>query len=449
MPEPPRFSEGARQAVHITMGAVALVLRFATWWEAAILAGVAVAINAHVLHRIPGWSLHRESEKGRRYLSGVTLYPIAILVLILVLPARLDIVAAAWGILAFGDGAATIAGRRLRSPAIPWNPSKSLAGSLAFVVFGGAAGALLCVWCRPPIIPAPYMWFSVAAPLVAAIAAAAVETIPVRLDDNVSVPATAAAVLWWLSLFSEDSFAGFASAPVAAIGAAFLVNAVVSVAGYLLGTLTISGVIGGAIIGIVIVLTVGWAGWVLLLATFGMAVVTTRIGLRRKMRLGIAEGRGGRRGAGNALANTGVAAAAAVLATVSYAPTAALIAFVAALAAGGSDTMASEVGKAFGRPRLFPTFRPVPPGTPGGVSLIGTAAGLAGAIGLAALGAATGLVSWEALLPITAGATIGAFAESAMGATLEERGVLNNDLLNFLNTAIAAATAILIAKSLR
>ena len=36
-----------------------------------------------------------------------------------------------------------------------------------------------------------------------------------------------------------------------------------------------------------------------------------------------------------------------------------------------------------------------------------------------------------------------------MGATLEERGVLNNDLLNFLNTAIAAATAILIAKSLR
>ncbi len=180
MPEPPRFSEGARQAVHITMGAVALVLRFATWWEAAILAGVAVAINAHVLHRIPGWSLHRESEKGHRYVSGVTLYPVAILVLILVLRARLDIVAAAWGILAFGDGAATIAGRRVRSPAIPWNPSKSLAGSAAFVVFGGAAGALLCVWCRPPIVPAPYMWFSVAAPLVAAIAAAAVETIPVK-----------------------------------------------------------------------------------------------------------------------------------------------------------------------------------------------------------------------------------------------------------------------------
>ena len=294
------------------------------------------------------------------------------------------------------------------------------------------------------------MWFSVAAPLVAAVAAAAVETIPVRLDDNVSVPATAAAVLWWVSLFSEDSVAGFASAPVAVIGAAFVVNAVVSVAGYLLGTLTISGVIGGAVIGIVIVLTVGWAGWVLLLATFGMAVVTTRIGLRRKMRLGIAEGRGGRRGAGNAFANTGVAAAAAVLAAVSYAPTAALIALRRRTRRWRQrhDGQRSRQGMGPAACCSRPSGR-VPPGTPGGVSLVGTAAGLAGAIGLGALGAATGLVSWEALLPITAGATIGAFAESAMGATLEERGVLNNDLLNFLNTAIAAAAAIFIAKSIR
>ena len=79
------------------------------------------------------------------------------------------------------------------------------------------------------------------------------------------------------------------------------------------------------------------------------------------MQLGIAEGRGGRRGAGNAFANTGVAAAAGVLAAFSYAPAPALIGFVAALAAGGSDTMASEVGKAWGRrPVLFPTFRRVP-----------------------------------------------------------------------------------------
>ena len=47
--------------------------------------------------------------------------------------------------------------------------------------------------------------------------------------------------------------------------------------------------------------------------TFAAAAVTSRLGLRRKALLGIAEERGGRRGAGNAIANTGVAAVAALL----------------------------------------------------------------------------------------------------------------------------------------
>ena len=449
MMPPPRVSEDGRQVVHVAMGGVALVLRFANWWEAAVLAGVAIAVNAHALPRMPGWPLYRESERRRRYLSGVTLYPIAILLVILAFPHRLDIVAGAWGILAFGDGMATIVGRRIGGPRIPWNRAKSAGGTAAFVIFGGAAGAILCVWCRPIIVPPPYLWFSAGAPFLAALAAAAVETIPIGLDDNVSVPATAAAVLWWVSLVSEESVAALAATSTPLLGSACLANAGVALGGYVLGTLTVSGAVCGALVGIVIVLTVGWAGWGLLFATFAMAVVTSRVGLRRKIRLGIAEARGGRRGGGNAVANTGIAAAAAVLAAVSYAPGPALIGFVAALAAGGSDTMASEVGKAWGgRTVLFPVLRRVPPGTPGAVSLAGTAAGLVGAGVLGIIGAATGLVAWGSLFPIIAGATLGAFAESAMAATLEARGVLNNDVLNFLNTAIAAAAAVLIAKSL-
>ncbi len=52
--------------------------------------------------------------------------------------------------------------------------------------------------------PAPDAWFSIAAPFVAALVAAFVETIPVKLDDNVSVPASAAAVLWALVLVDAD-----------------------------------------------------------------------------------------------------------------------------------------------------------------------------------------------------------------------------------------------------
>lgn len=445
----PRFSENRRQLVHIAMGSLALLLRFLSWWEGAVLAGAAIAFTVYALPRIVDHRLYRASDTGSRYLGGITLYPVSILLLLLVFPDRRDIVAGGWGVLAFGDGMATVIGRHVRGPSLSWNRDKSWAGSGAFVLFGGTAGAFLCWWCRSVIVPPPYPWFSVGAPFLAALAAAAVETIPIRLSDNVSVPATAAAVLWWASLVSEDLVAALSSAARGLLPAAVAANVAVGAAGYFARTVTASGALCGAVLGTIIVVTVGWNGWGLLLATFGMAVVTTRLGLRRKTLLGIAEARGGRRAAGSAFANTGVAAAASVLAATSYASGPALLGFVAALAAGGSDTMASEIGKAWGRHTfLFPTLRPVPSGTPGAVSLQGTGAGLLGALALGTIGVAGGLVPSASLVPIIAGATIGAFGESAMGSTLEAPGIVNNDVLNFLNTAIAAACAVLLAKSL-
>jgi uncharacterized protein (TIGR00297 family) len=168
--------------------------------------------------------------------------------------------------------------------------------------------------------------------------------------------------------------------------------------------------------------------------------------LKRKTLLGIAEERSGRRGAGNALANCGVAAIAAIAAVTTPYPRDALIALVASLAAGGSDTVASEIGKAWGRSTfLVTTFGRVKPGTPGAMSLEGTAAGLAAAATLASIGVALGLAPAPTLVPIVVGATAGALVESALAATLEGPGILNNDMLNFINTAIAAAAALALA----
>ena len=442
MTEPRRFSEGGRQIVHVAMGGFALLLRYMSAWEGTVLAGVAVAFNAFALPRL-GRQLYRPVEARQRFLSGITLYPIAVLLLLLVLPDRRDIVAAAWGILAFGDGMATMAGRHIGSPRIPWNHEKSIAGTVAFVLFGGAAGSFLCWWCRSAVIPPAYPWFSIWVPWIAAVAAALVETIPIRLNDNISVPATAAAVLWWLSLVSQDLLTNVAGTAMRVLPIAVGVNAAVAATGYAARTVTLSGAIAGAVLGITIIVTIGWGGWALLLATFALAVVTSRLGLRRKTLLGIAEARGGRRGAGNAIANTGVATAAAVLAAASYASGTAHVAFVAALAAGGSDTVASEIGKAWGRRTfLVSTLGRVAPGTSGAISAEGTAAGLVGALALGGLGVAVGLVPAVTLPAIVLGATIGAFAESALGATLEGPGILNNDVLNFVNTAIAAAAAV-------
>src|SRR5690606_3438865 len=156
----------------------------------------------------------------------------------------------------------------------------------------------------------PYLWFMLAGPFVAAIAAAAVETIPIRLDDNVSVSASAGAVMWALSLVSEDLIAAALAAPVMAFVTPVIVNVIVAGAGYAARTVTVAGAVTGAVIGSVIFFFAGVEGWLLLMASFGFAVVTSRMGLARKRSLGIAEGRGGRRGPGNAIANTGVAAGA-------------------------------------------------------------------------------------------------------------------------------------------
>jgi uncharacterized protein (TIGR00297 family) len=438
-----RFSEIARQSVHVAMGSLALLLRYLTAFEATLVAAVALTFNLYALRGVAA-HLYRPGESRR--LSGITLYPLSILVLLLVLPDRLDIIAAAWGVLAFGDGMATLVGHHVRSAPIPWNRDKSIAGSAAFILFGGAAASFLCWWCRSVVIPPAYPWFSIWAPIGAAIAAAAVETIPIRLDDNVSVPATAAAVLWSASLISEDLAASSAAAAVGMLPIAAAANFVVAIAGYLARTVTVSGAICGALIGTAIVVTAGWGAWALLLSTFALAVITSRVGLRRKRLLGIAEERGGRRGAGNAFANTGIAAGAALLGSLSYARDPAHIAFVAALAAGGSDTVASEIGKAWGRRTfILSSLRRVTAGTSGAISAEGTAAGLAGAVALGAIGIGCGLIPGWALLAVVAGATVGSFAESVMGATLEAPGIVNNDVLNFLNTAIAAAAAIFFA----
>jgi uncharacterized protein (TIGR00297 family) len=282
--------------------------------------------------------------------------------------------------------------------------------------------------------------------LTAAIVAAFVETIPVRLDDNISVPATAAAVLWLASLMDATSFATARAAIVAALPWAVGVNLLASWLGYRARSVSRSGAVAGAVVGIAIYCGGGVGAWMLLLTAFLAASITSRIGLKRKSLLGIAEERGGRRGAGNAIANCGVGVIAAIAAMTTPNTPMALVALAAALTAGGSDTVASEIGKAWGRSTfLVTTFGRVAPGTPGAMSGEGTAAGVVAAFGLAALAVALGLMSTSAIVAVVVGATAGALVESVLAATLEGPGILNNDMLNFINTAVAAAVAVVLA----
>jgi len=468
-------AEQRRQWVHIGSGSCALLLRFLTWRQAAAFAAAAFLFNLLVLPRIGGRSMYRPADHARGFPLGILLYPLSVLALIVVFPSRLDIAAAAWGILAFGDGAATLVGRYVRrmnaeigesaerrgpgsrrsarsafsaflSSGLPWHGDKTTAGTIAFVACGAGAGVALAWWTRSSVLPEPAMTFTIVAPIVAALAAAFVETIPIRLDDNLSVPATAAFVLWFMGGMTSASISHSREAVTAALPWAIGINGVMSYLGYRAKTVSRSGALGGALVGVIIYAAAGGGAWLLLFVTFLAASITSRLGLARKARLGIAEERGGRRGAGNAVANCGVAALAAIAAVTTPHVAMARLALVAGLVAGASDTVASEIGKAWGRSTwLVTNVGRVPPGTPGAMSLEGTAAGVAAAFALAGIAVALGLIAPASVVLVVAAATIGALAESVLGATLEGPGILNNDMLNFINTAIAAAVALALA----
>ncbi len=190
------------------------------------------------------------------------------------------------------------------------------------------------------------------------------------------------------------------------------------------------------------------------LAVALLAFASTRLGRRKKERLGTAENRRGRR-ASQVAANLGVAAVVFSAFIQSWLinsnwfvattlPPALIFAVgLAALAEAAADTASSEVGQVFGRrPRMITTLRKADPGRDGAISLAGTVAGvvasaLVAATGTYALGGGRGMFAAGC-----AGGIFGLFFDSLLGATLEERGWLNNDGVNFLSTMSAALFAL-------
>lgn len=223
-----------------------------------------------------------------------------------------------------------------------------------------------------------------------------------------------------------------------------VISALIGKLAYNAGYLTAGGSTAAFLIGSCIGI-LGSPNWLALLLVFAMiGFFVTRIGFSEKLKAGIQEGDHGERGFWNIV---GVALPPLLFAIIDFIwqgnGDIVTIAFVASVAVAMADTSASELGVRDSNVWLITTFKRVPPGTDGGVSVRGTVVSLIFATAISIIGfiLTIGTVDVRVIIPIICG-TIGCFLDSLLGATLETKGIINKYTNNCVTGILGGLLAI-------
>ena len=207
---------------------------------------------------------------------------------------------------------------------------------------------------------------------------------------------------------------------------------------YYRGALDLWGSLFMVIMGLIIIFVAGF-NWLLLILIFLiLGLISTKYKHQYKKEIGVYEGT---RTAKNVISNGIIPF---VMATFGYYDGLVGV-FIGSVATATADTMASEVGVTQ-TPRLVTNLKKVAPGTDGGISILGTIAGILGAGSIGIFAYLLGIfpdpfVSLK--ISIIAG-TVGCFMDSFLGAVLERRNYLNNEHVNLLATVTGAIIGIML-----
>ncbi len=227
---------------------------------------------------------------------------------------------------------------------------------------------------------------------------------------------------------------------------ALLIHGVLIALAQRLPLLTRAGWIHAGALGTILLVSLGWQGWLAVVLYLVLGSAVTKLGFRDKQRRGLAEARGGSRGPENVWGSAATGAALALLIGAGVEPRSVLlVGFAASFAAKLADTFGSEIGKRWGRTTvLISSFRRVPPGTEGAISLEGTLASAFGSLLMSVLMLALQLIpSWPLAGLVVLIGLVATLAESLFGALVQDRyDWMSNELVNALQTSLAAVLAI-------
>ncbi len=228
------------------------------------------------------------------------------------------------------------------------------------------------------------------------------------------------------------------------LGVGGAASGAVALLAHRLGALTSSGAVAATALGVVLVVGGGWVWLALVGVFFATASILTRWEPPGREDPHRSLDLAGRRW-DQVVANGGIAALAAAVHGLSGWPLA-FDAAAGAIAAATADTWATEVGRWSPiPPRLITTGAVVPHGRSGGITPIGTAASVGGALLIAGVAAALAgsPPGSPRLLAVLAGGFTGALVDSVLGATFEGRlRWVDNSVINVLATAWGAGVAL-------
>lgn len=194
-----------------------------------------------------------------------------------------------------------------------------------------------------------------------------------------------------------------------------------------------------AVIGLMTFIGIGYTGLAMLGAFFVMGVLATA---HKKEQKALDGKHPQQRTSGQVFANGGVAAIMGILAIFDRLHADAYVVMAAgSLASAAADTLSSELGMVYGK-RFYNilTFRKDVKGLDGVISLEGTLIGAAGAMVIAAVYSIAYGFNYLFFM-ITLAGVLGNVVDSLLGATLERKNIIGNDMVNFINTLSAALLA--------
>jgi uncharacterized protein (TIGR00297 family) len=331
-------------------------------------------------------------------------------------------------LLVYGDLAATVAGTRGSGP-LRAVTAFGVGGALAALAGLAVVSAVTSARVHPPTVA----FFAVTGVLVASL----LRELLIEPEDPV-VLVSVTGLLWVLaSLGLRVDPVDFALALAVAGSFGYL--------SWLLGTASLTGMLTGVAISLATIVLGGFGWFAILIAFFGLGGLAAKYEYETKLEYGVAEGNEGARTIRNVLGNAAVA----VAAVIGFAASPELglepllfgYVFAGSLSTAMADTLSSEIGVLYGRPRLITSMAAVETGTDGGVTLEGVLAGvggglLVGGLAMALLGGVTPIGG----AVVVAAGVLGMFADSVLGATLEG-WLIGNQSVNFLSTLVGGLLA--------